>query len=100
MRIEVVGKHLDITPPIREYAESKCAKLPRYYDGVQEIVVRLSRESKHDEFEIELRVDVEKRDDFVVKHKAHDVYEGIDLAIDRMARQLTDFKERLKNSKH
>lgn len=100
MRIEVVGKHLEITTPIREYAENKCSKLPRYYDGVQEIVVLLAKEAKHDEFEVEIRVDVEKHDDFVVKHRAHDVYEGIDLAIDRMTRQLTDFKERLKNSKH
>ena len=44
--------------------------------------------------------DVEKHEDFIVRLTSHDLYEGIDLACDKMARQLTDFKERLKNSKH
>lgn len=100
MRIEVKGKHLTLTPAVTQYAEQKCAKLTRYYDGVQEIVVTLEKSSKHEEFTVELIADVEKHDDFVVRLTSHDVYEGIDLACDKMARQLTDFKERLKNSKH
>ena len=98
MRIEVTGKHLDLTPAIRQYAEQKCGKLTRYYDGVQEIDVVIEQ-AKHGEFAVELRSDVEKHDDFVVKQNADDVYKCIDLAVDRMERQLTEFKERLKNGK-
>jgi len=98
MRIEVIGRHLEVTPAIEEYATSKCAKLPRYYDGVQEIQVVLEKR-RHDEFVAELRVDVEKHDDFVAKVDGRDLYECIDLSIDKMTRQLTDFKERLKNGK-
>lgn len=100
MRIEVRGRHLEVTPAIREYAESKCQKLPRYYDGVQEIIVTLEKSPKHEEYQVEVLADVEKHEDFVVSVPCRDVYEGIDLACDKMARQLTDFKERLKNSKH
>lgn len=100
MRIEIKGKHLDLTPAITQYAEQKCQKLTRYYDGVQEITVTLEQATKHDEFSVEVIADVEKHDDFVVHVTAKDVYEGIDVATDKMARQLTDFKERLKNSKH
>lgn len=100
MRIEVRSKNLTLTPAIMQYAESKCQKLPRYYDGVQEIIVSIERSAKHEEFTVEIIADVEKHDDFVVRLTSHDVYEGIDIASDKMARQLTDFKERLKNSKH
>lgn len=100
MRIEVRGRHLEVTPAIREYAEAKCGKLPRYYDGVQEIIVTLEKSAKHDEFTVEVIVDVEKHDDFVARLTSKDVYEAIDIATDKLTRQLTDFKERLKNSKH
>lgn len=99
MRIEVTGKHLDLTPALTQFADGKCQKLPRYYDGVQEIFVTLEQKQKHDEFEVEVRANVEKHDDFVVRVTTHDLYEGIDIAVDKMARQLADFKERLKNSK-
>lgn len=99
MRIEVTGKHFALTDPITEYAESKCERLPRYYDGVQEIDVVLEQQPKHEAYVVELRVDVEKHDTFIARVEGHDVYECIDLSIDKMVRQLTDFKEKLKNSK-
>lgn len=100
MRIEVRGKHLELTPAITQYAEAKCERLPRYYDGVQQINVTIEKSPKHDEFTIEILADVEKHEDFVVRLTSHDVYEGLDLAIDKMVRRLVDFKERLKNPKH
>jgi putative sigma-54 modulation protein len=100
MRIEVRGKNFPLTPAITQYAETKCERLPRYYDRVQQINVTLEKSARHEEFTIEIIVDVEKHDDFVVRLTSHDVYEGIDLAIDKVVRQLVDFKERLKNPKH
>lgn len=98
MRIEVTGKHIDLTPAIVQYAEQKCGKLTRYYDGVQEIAVVIE-EGKHNEFTVELRCEVVAHEDFVVKQNSEDVYKCIDLAVDRMERPLTEFKERLKNGK-
>ena len=39
MRIDVSGKHIIVTPALQEYASSKCARLPKYYDGVQQVHV-------------------------------------------------------------
>ena len=47
----------------------------------------------------ELVVDVEKHDNFVAHARDEDLYAAIDLVIDKAARQLTDFKERLKMGK-
>jgi putative sigma-54 modulation protein len=97
MRIEVIGKGMDVTDAIREYAEQKVDKLPRYYDGVQEIEVVL--ETNKAVFLVEIKVESEKHDTFVAKMEGEDVYGCIDTATDKMQRQLRDFKEKLKNSK-
>jgi len=99
MRVEVTGRHLEITPAISEYAEAKCGKLPRYYDGVQEVIVVLMREPHKERFEVEFQVGVQKHDHFIATAKGEDIYGCIDLATDRAIRQLSDFKEKLKNSK-
>ncbi len=101
MRTEVIGKNLEITAAIREYAEEKGQKLPRYYDLVQLITFRLSRlDHQHRaRFGVELQVDVEKHDDFIAHAEDEDLYAAIDAAVNKSARQLSDFKERLKTGK-
>jgi putative sigma-54 modulation protein len=98
MRINTVGRHFEITDAIREYAEQKVAKLPKYFDGVQQITVTIGKSGSHGlpEFDVELIVDVEKHKEFVSHAKTPDPYEAIDLVVDKGERQLRDFKERLK----
>ncbi len=101
MRIEVVGRHFDMTDPIREYAERKAEKLPRHYDQIQMITFRVNGEDHHhtSEFMVELVIDVEHHNDFVATAKEHDVYKAIDQVIAKGVRQLTDFKDKLKTGK-
>jgi putative sigma-54 modulation protein len=101
MRTEVVGRNLEVTPAIREHAETKAQKLTKYYDGIQLITIRLSREDHHHhgEFGVELVVDVQKHDDFISSAKDEDLYAAIDAAVQKSSRQLAEFKEQLKNGK-
>lgn len=101
MRIDVTGQHLGISPAIRSHAEEKASKLTRFYDQVQLITVRVDHEPKHADnpFEVEVIVDVEHHEDFVAKAQGTDVYVVIDQAVDKAARQLRDFKEKLKLGK-
>lgn len=98
MRIEVTAKHMDLTDSIRVSAEDKVGRLTRYYDGVQEIDVVLE-ELKAGGFHVEIHVDSEKHDTFVARAEGDDVYGCLDACVDKMTRQLTDFKEKLKNTK-
>ena len=102
MRIDVVGRNLEITPAIRAHAEGKLAKLPKYFDGVQQITLTITRDDHkiHGSFGAEVIVDVEKHDDFVSYAHGEDVYLLIDLVVQKSSRQLTDFKEKLKMGKH
>ena len=102
MRINVVGKNLEVTDAIKQYAESKVDRLSRYFDGVQQINVTLTGASSHGsgEFGVEFVVDVEKHADFVAHVADKDLYAGIDRAMEKSERQLRDFKEKLKLGKH
>jgi putative sigma-54 modulation protein len=101
MRIEVIGRNLEVTDAIREHAEAKAGKLPKYFDHIQQITFRLSREDHQHRgsFGVELVVDVEKHDDFVSSCSHEDLYTAIDQAVQKAGRQLTDFKEKLKLGK-
>ncbi len=98
MRVDVIGRNLDITDAIRQYAEGKAQKLHRHFDGVQLITFRMTREDHqaHGEFGVELVIDVIKHPDFVAHAKGEDLYAAVDLVVQKGTRQLTDFKEQLK----
>lgn len=101
MRIDVIGRGIEITPAIKLHAETKAAKLPTYYDGVQLITFKISTQGHQHkpQFDVELVCDVEHHDDFVCHATGEDAYLAIDAAVNKSARQLTDFKDKLKNSK-
>jgi len=103
MRTEVIGRNgLAVTDAIREHAESKAAKLTKFFDRIQLITFRLARHSNHHthgSFDVELVVDVEKHDDFIVHTSDEDLYAAIDAAVQKSSRQLSDFKEKLKMGK-
>jgi putative sigma-54 modulation protein len=101
MRIDVVGRNFEITEAIRQHAENKAQKLTKFYDGVQAVRVTVAKHDHHHKgpFDVELVIDVEKHEDFIVHVKLEDVYFAIDEAVQKGSRQLTDFKEKLKDGK-
>lgn len=98
MEIIVTGRHVEVTPAIKQYATNKVSKLPRYFDRVLQISVLVGKHDSHD-FEAEIIVDVEHHDNFVGKATGSDLYGCIDQAVEKLERQLTDFKEKLRNRK-
>ena len=97
MRIEVVGRSMQATDPIREYAHKRCAKMERHLDLIQQITFTIEKESLAKEmFKVEVVVDVEHHSNFVAHDTGHDLYGLIDSVTDKAARQLADFKEKLK----
>lgn len=92
MEIRVSGKHLEVTPAIRQYANDKVLKLPRYYDRITLMSVVVDKIDNHT-VEVEIIVEAEHTAPFVAKVKGPDLYAGIDAAVDKLERQLTDHKE-------
>jgi putative sigma-54 modulation protein len=98
MRIDVVGKHLEVTPAIQEYAEKKAEKLTKIFNGTQQIQVFVeSPQGKKSEFHVEVVVDVVRHDDFIAKAVGPDLYAAIDTAVEKAQRQIRDYKEKLRS---
>ncbi len=98
MEIKLTGRHMEITDAIREYAESKAGKLPRYFDRTK--AAEIVAERIHDEFEVEMIAHVDHADPFVARTRGEDLYACIDDLVSKMERQLTDHKQKLRNRKH
>lgn len=97
MRIDVVGKHIEITPAIQTYAEAKAEKLLKLFDGTQQIRIYLeSPHGKAGQFHVEVAVDVVKHQDFIANAIESDLYAAIDSAVDKAVRQVRDYKEKLR----
>jgi ribosomal subunit interface protein len=101
MRVEVVGRGIDITDAISGHAEAKCEKLHRFFNGIQLITLTVTQEdhAKHGLYDVELLIDVEHHDDFICRARGDDLYATIDQVVAKGQRQLTDFKEKLRNGK-
>lgn len=99
MRVDVVGRQVHVSDAVREHAEAKVEKLTRYFDGIQLITCAISKPDHHHLFRVELLVDVEKGDDLISHADHEDLYTAIDLALGKSQRQLTDYKEKLKQGK-
>ena len=99
MEIVVTGKHLEITPAIKQYATDKASKLPRYFDRVQLIEVLAAKSDNHHEHEAEIIVHIEHADPLVGRAQNSDLYACIDAAVDKLERQLTDHKEIVRKRK-
>jgi putative sigma-54 modulation protein len=97
MEVKTSGRHVEITDAIREYANNKVAKLPRYFDRIQRVEVVADKKDRTHEVEIQVHVD--RTEPFVARVTGQDLYACIDSAIDKLERQLTDHKKRLRNRK-
>jgi putative sigma-54 modulation protein len=90
---------MEVTPPMKSYAEQKAAKLLKYYDRIQEIEVIFDA-GKKDVTRVEMIVNAEHKMQFIAHHDDGDAYACIDSCVDKLERQLSDHKKKVRNRKH
>ena len=98
MDVRVTGRHVEVPDDVRDYAQEKANKLPRFYDRIHEIEVVLDHEGE--QFTAEMIVRVDHKHTFVASEAGPDTFALIDLIIDKLERQLTKHKEKKRNHKH
>ncbi|MHB9026301.1 MAG: ribosome hibernation-promoting factor, HPF/YfiA family [Armatimonadota bacterium] len=91
MQIIFSGKHVEVTPALREYAESKLAKLTRFFDHLQDIHVTESILRNQHIVEVTLHADGRV---IRAEERSPDMYTSIDLVLDKLERQLVRYKGR------
>ena len=91
MNIKVTGKNIEITDAIRQYVEDKSDRLSKFENANTELNVVCSVEREEQIVELQLShngefTKIEERND--------DLYASIDLALDRLERQMRKDKEK------
>lgn len=102
MNLTITGQHLEITPAIREYVESKLERVVRHFDQIIDIAVilgveKLSEKSKSQRAEVNLRM---KGNVIHVDNVADDLYAAIDGLVDKLDRQVLKHKEKIQEHQH
>ena len=99
MLFSITGRHVDITDAIREHAQEKTEKLPRYYNSINQIEV-IVEGSEGGGGGVEIIARAEHSNVFIAKETGEDTYTCIDEAVHKLERQLRRKKEKQRNNKH
>ena len=94
MQIQLTGHHVDITPAMREYVNSKFERLERHYDQMNDTHVVLTVEKLQQKAEATIQV---SKGTVFADSVAEDMYAAIDLLVDKLDRQLKKHKEKNMN---
>jgi putative sigma-54 modulation protein len=97
LKINITGRHLDVTPAMRKYTQEKVEKLGRFYDRIHGIDAVLSEEGERQV--VEVKAHVGKGTTLVGKVENSDIYAALDLVVGKLERQITRYKEKLRSWK-
>lgn len=96
MKINIRGDKVKLTDSIKEYVETKLAKLDRYFDDPENVTASVIIRIRNLEQIIEVTVPIKK---FTLRaEESHnDLYAAIDLVTDKLERQIRKNKTRIHN---
>ncbi|GLS25423.1 ribosome hibernation-promoting factor, HPF/YfiA family [Marinibactrum halimedae] len=94
MQINISGHHLELTPPIKDYVQSKLLKLSKHHDQITQTNVVLSVDKLRQIAEAQVHVSGR---DIVANSESEDLYAAIDALADKLDRQLLKHKEKLRS---
>jgi putative sigma-54 modulation protein len=92
MNLQLSGHHVDITPALRSYVETKLERLTRHFDHVIDASVVLTIEGLQQICECTLHV---RGKDLFAEAREPDMYASIDVLVDKLDRQILKHKEKL-----
>ena len=99
MFLTITAKHIEITDAIREYIETKTAKLPKYFNSINKLDVIVNGK-EGGWVAVEIIASAEHGKIFIVKETGEDMYACIDLAVHKIERQISRQKKKERNNKH
>jgi putative sigma-54 modulation protein len=97
VNIVVESRHMEATDSIRQYVQSKTARLERFYDRLQSIEVVLDLDA--DQSVVEMVATANKKHTFVAQHRGSDMYACVDQCLDKIQQQVRRHKDRVRDRK-
>lgn len=92
MQITITARHFELTKAIRDYAETSCLKLKKYFDHIITVHVTLALENSRNICELSLHA---ARFSLQSTAEEMDMYLSIDTAVDKMEGQIKKLKDRI-----
>jgi putative sigma-54 modulation protein len=92
MNLNVSGHHLEVTPALRSYLQSKLGRISRHFDQVLDAHVILTVNKMRQKAEVTLHV---RGKELHCESEEDDLYAAIDLLADKLDRQVQRYKGRL-----
>ncbi len=97
MNTSIVGKNIELTEPIKNYAESAFEAIKKYNLDIISANMVLS-ENKKGIFVVEFVINVKDKHTVVITQKDKDLYAAIDLAVDRAKKNLRRYADKIKDN--
>ena len=97
MNLNITGRHVEVTPAIRDYVTSKLDRVIRHFDNVTSVGVILSVEKLKQKAEVTLYV---RGKDIFVESDDADLYAAIDAMTDKLERQVQKYKQKQADHNH
>ncbi|OGB87901.1 ribosomal subunit interface protein [candidate division WOR-1 bacterium RIFCSPLOWO2_02_FULL_46_20] len=97
MQITITGRGIDITPPLRDYAQEKVGKLEEFYHNIQKVEVVLEARDIDDaerSHVAEIRAWLDSLKMIQATEGARDMYAAIDLVVEEAKRQVQRHKSK------
>lgn len=92
MQITITARHFELTKAIRDYVETSCLKLKKYFDHIITVHVTLALENSRNICELSLHA---AKFSLQSQSEEMDMYLSIDTAIDKMEGQIKKLKDRI-----
>ena len=93
MQLNITGQNVEIADALRDFVSTKFAKLEQYFDRINQVYIVLKVEKVTHIADATLHIN---GGEIHASAEGQDMYAAIDGLIDKLARQLTKHKDKLK----
>ena len=101
MNKHIVGRHFELTDPIKEYAEGAIDSLEKYNLDIISATTLISGDEKNGKkgFSVEFVIKLKEKYTIVITQRDKDLYAAIDIAIERVKKSLRRHADKIKDHK-
>ena len=96
MKITTTSRHYELTPALKQYAESKIENLKTYFDNIASAHIIFSLEKYRHSVEVTLHVNGR---DLVGREISEDMFVSVDRVAEKLERQIVKYKGKRSNKK-
>lgn len=94
MQLNLTGHHIEITPALRNYVDSKLSRIMRHFDHVTDVHCILTVEKLRHKAEAKINV---SGNTLFADSVEENMYAAIDILADKLDRQLKKHKEKIQS---